>query len=107
MLESTKEAIWICYLLEGLNYTGQDLEYITLSGNNQGVLSLAKNPTFYCRSKYIAVCYHLIHQEVEEGRLQLAYILTDYILADSLTKALKSPAHARFTRLLILVKEVK
>jgi hypothetical protein len=105
--ESTKEAIWIRYLLEGLNYTGQDLECITLSGDNQGALSLAENPTFHRRSKHIAVRYHLIHQEVEEGRLRLAYIPTDYMPADSLTKALKSPAYTRFTRLLTLVKEVK
>jgi hypothetical protein len=107
MSESTKEAIWIRYLLEGLNYTGQDLEYITLSGDNQGTLSLAENLTFHRGSKHIAIYYHLIHQEVKEGRLQLAYIPTDYMPADGLTKALKSPAHARFTRLLTLVKEVK
>jgi hypothetical protein len=107
MSESTKEAIWIRYLLEGLNYTGQDLECITLSGDNQGALSLAENPTFHRGSKHIAVRYHLIRQEVEEGRLRLAYIPTDHMPADGLTKALKSPAHARFTRLLTLVKEVK
>ena len=107
MLELAKEATWIRYLLEGLNYTGQDLECITLLGNNQGALSLAENPTFHRRSKHIAVRYHLIRQEVEEGRLQLAYIPTDRMPADGLTKVLKSPAHARFIRLLMLVKEVK
>ena len=107
MSESAKEATWIRYLLEGLNYTGQDLECITLLGDNQGALSLAENPTFHRRSKHIAVRYHLIRQEVEEGRLQLAYIPTDRMPADGLTKVLKSPAHARFIRLLMLVKEVK
>ena len=107
MSESAKEATWIRYLLEGLDYTGQDLECITLSGDNQGALSLAENPTFHRGSKHIAVRYHLIRQEVEEGRLQLAYIPTDRMPADGLTKALKSPAYIRFIRLLILVKEVK
>ena len=55
----------------------------------------------------IAVRYHLLRQEVEEGRLQLAYIPTDRMPADELTKALKSPAHMRFLQLLMLVKEVK
>ena len=94
--ESAKEATWIRYLLEGLDYTGQDLECITLSGDNQGALSLAENPTFHRGSKHIAVRYHLIRQEVEEGRLQLAYIPTDRMPADGLTKALKSPAYMRF-----------
>ena len=107
MSESAKEATWIRYLLEGLDYTGQDLERITLLGDNQGALSLAENPTFHRGSKHIAVRYHLIRQEVEEGRLQLAYIPTDRMPADGLTKALKSPAHMRFLQLLTLVKEIK
>ena len=69
MSESAKEGAWIRYLLEGLEYKGQDLNPIALYRDNQGALLLAENPTFYCRSKYIAVHYYLIHQEVEEGRL--------------------------------------
>ena len=105
--ELAKEGAWIQYLLKGLEYKGQNLDSIILYRDNQGVLSLAENPTFHCGSKHIAVRYHLIYQEIEEGRLQLAYIPTDCIPADGLTKALKSPVHARFIRLLTLVKEVK
>jgi hypothetical protein len=107
MSESAKEGAWIRYLLEGLEYKGQDLNPITLYGDNQGALSLAENPTFHRGSKHIAVRYHLIRQEVEEGRLQLAYIPTDCMPADGLTKALKSPVHMRFLQLLTLVKEDK
>ena len=107
MSELAKEGAWIRYLLEGLKYKGQDLDPITLYGDNQGALSLAENPTFHRGSKYIAVCYHLIRQEVEESRLQLAYIPTDHMPADGLTKALKGPAHIRFIRLLTLVKGAK
>jgi hypothetical protein len=107
MSELAKEGSWIRYLLEGLKYKGQDLESITLFGDNQGALSLAENPTFHRGSKHIAVRYHLVRQEVEEGRLQLAYIPTDHMPADGLTKALKTPAHMRFVRLLTLIKEVK
>jgi hypothetical protein len=107
MSELAKEGSWIRYLLEGLKYKGRDLESITLFGDNQGALSLAENPTFHRESKHIAVRYHLVRQEVEEGRLQLAYIPTDRMPADGLTKALKTPAHMQFVRLLTLVKEVK
>jgi hypothetical protein len=107
MSELAKDGSWIRYLLEGLKYKGRDLESITLFGDNQGALSLAENPTFHRGSKHIAVRYHLVRQEVEEGRLQLAYIPTDRMPADRLTKALKTPAHMRFVRLLTLVKEVK
>ena len=66
---------------------------ITLYSDNQGALSLAENLTFHRSSKHIAVRYHLVRQEAEEDRLQLAYILTDHMPANRLTKALKTPAH--------------
>jgi hypothetical protein len=103
--ELAKEAAWIRYLLEGLQY--KDQSPFTVFGDNQGALSLAENPTFHRGSKHIAVRYHLIRQEVEEGRLQLSYIPTDRMPADGLTKALKTPVHTRFVRLLTLVKEDK
>ena len=80
---------------------------IALYRDNQGTLLLAENPTFHRGSKHIAVRYHLIRQEVEEGRLQLAHIPTDCMPADGLTKALKSLVYMRFLQLLTLVKEVK
>ena len=107
MSELAKEGAWLRYLLVGLHYKGQDLDPMTLYGDNQGALSLAENPTFHRGSKHIAVRYHLVRQEVEMGRLQIAYIPTDHMPADGLTKVLKAPAHMRFIRLLTLVKEVK
>jgi hypothetical protein len=104
MSELAKEGAWLRYLLEGLNYKGPDLDPITLLGDNQGSLALAENPTFHRGSKHIAVRYHLIRQEVEEGRIQLAYIPTDCMPADGLTKVLKAPVHMQFVRLLTLAK---
>jgi hypothetical protein len=104
MSELAKESVWLRCLLKELEYRGKDLDPIALCSDNQGALSLAENPTFHRGSKHIAVRYHFIRQEVEEGRLQLAYIPTDRMPADGLTKALKSPAHARFVRLLTLEK---
>src|SRR3984957_4393431 len=92
MSELAKEGAWLRYLLVGLHYKGQDLDPMTLYGDNQGVLSLAENPTFHRGSKHIAVRYHLVRQEVEMGRLQIAYIPTDHMPADGLTKAIKAPA---------------
>jgi hypothetical protein len=98
--EAAKEAAWIRSLLTGLQYQGPDLNPITLYGDNQGSLALAENPTFHRGSKHIAVRYHFIRQEVEEGRLVLGYIPTNQMPADGLTKALKAPLHSQFIRLL-------
>jgi hypothetical protein len=98
--EAAKEAAWIRSLLSGLQYQGPDLNPIVLYGDNQGSLALAENPTFHRGSKHIAVRYHFIRQEVEEGRLALSYIPTDQMPADGLTKALKAPLYSRFIQLL-------
>jgi hypothetical protein len=98
--EAAKEAAWIRSLLSRLQYQGLDLNPIVLYRDNQGSLALVENPTFHCSSKHIAVRYHFIRQEVEEGRLALGYIPTDQILADGLTKALKAPLYSRFIQLL-------
>jgi hypothetical protein len=98
--EAAKEAAWIRSLLSGLQYQGPDLNPIELCGDNQGSLALAENPTFHRGSKHIAVRYHFIRQEVEEGRLALGYIPTDQMPADGLTKALKAPLYSRFIQLL-------
>jgi hypothetical protein len=98
--EAAKEAAWIRSLLSRLQYQGLDLNPIVLYRDNQGSLALAENPTFYYSSKHIAVQYHFIRQEVEEGRLALSYIPTDQIPANGLTKALKAPLYSRFIQLL-------
>jgi len=50
-------------------------------GDNLGLLALVKNLYLDKRSKYIDICYHFIRDLNKRGKLNIAYIPTNEILA--------------------------
>ena len=94
------ESAYIRQVLEELGYTGEDAKVVETYGDNQGSLSLAENPEFHQRTKYIAVKYHYIREEVRKGNISLFYVPTKEMAADSLTKPLNAAMHARFVEML-------
>ena len=83
---ATQEAIWLQHLQEelGVTNTGPTLIY----EDNQGAISMAKNPVFHKRTKHVQIRYHFVREAVEQGTITLEYCRTDEMLADSFTKAL-------------------
>jgi hypothetical protein len=53
-------------------------------GDNQGAIALTKNPHLHERSKHIEVCYNFVRDLAEQGRLDVAYVLTADIVADGM-----------------------
>jgi hypothetical protein len=88
-----KEAVWIRMFLEQL---GQQLNGPTIIyGDNQGAIALVENPEFHARTKHIDVSAHYIRELVEDQMVKVQYIPTDQMLADCLTKPLKTVQHQR------------
>ena len=83
---ATQEAIWLRHLQEELGVTNTDLTLIF--EDNQGAISMAKNPVFHKRTKHVQNRYHFVREAVEQGTITLEYCRTDDMLADSFTKAL-------------------
>ena len=54
--------------------------------DNQGFISLAKDPVFHSRTKHIDIKFHFLREKVEEGIIELEYMPTDQMVADGLTK---------------------
>ena len=83
---ATQEAIWLRHLQEelGVTNTGPTLIY----EDNQGAISMAKNPVFHKRTKHVQIRYHFVREAVVQGTITLEYCRTDEMLADSFTKAL-------------------
>lgn len=46
--------------------------------DNQGAMSLAKNPVNHHRSKHIDIKYHFIRSEAHEGWINLQHIPSDW-----------------------------
>ncbi len=61
---------------------------ITLYGDNQASISIAKNPVGHTRAKQIDIRFHYLRELVERGAISIEYIATTAMLADGLTKPL-------------------
>ena len=76
---ATQEAIWLRHLQEelGVTNTGPTLIY----EDNQGAISMAKNPVFHKRTKHVQIRYHFMREAVEQGTITLEYCRTDEMTA--------------------------
>ena len=64
--------------------------------NNQGAISLAKNPMYHKRSKHIQVSYHFIGDEIRSGKIESQYIPTKDNVANIFTKPITKLKLNRF-----------
>jgi hypothetical protein len=67
-----------------------------IHADNQGAITISKNPEYHAHSKHIVIRYHYLHQEVDTGHIIFKYIPTINQAANGLTKALGKIAFGRF-----------
>ena len=89
-----KEVLWLCSFLWELHSAPDDP--LILNCDNQGVIALAKDNKFHTCTKHIDVCYHFIHEVVEDGKVTVWYIPTGDNVSNIFTKPL---AKAKFWEL--------
>jgi hypothetical protein len=98
MAHAAKEVIWLQYLLKDLGMS--KYAPTTLLCDNQGTISLAKNPTHHAKTKHVDVQLHFIRDHVEKGMINVEYCPTDDMLADLMTKGLARERHERLLGLM-------
>ena len=69
--------------------------------DNQGAISLAKNPINHKRSKHIDIRYHFIREEVMNGFVKLNYVPTGENFSDTFTKPVSKLRLTKFLKMLI------
>jgi hypothetical protein len=67
--KAVREAKWLAALYDELGY--QVNGPIKIFGDNNGSIAMAMNPQFHKRSKHIAIRYHWIRQQIQDGLLQI------------------------------------
>jgi hypothetical protein len=85
--EGGKEAVFLHEILYIL--WPKDHLPITLRGDNEGSIALARNPEFHKRSKHIDTRYHYIRQLLADNLISIQHVPTKDMVADILTKPLK------------------
>ena len=55
--------------------------------DNQGTITLAKNPIFHSRSKHINIKFHFTREKNQDGIIQVQYKSTQEMVADAITKS--------------------
>lgn len=86
LFEAVREAIWLKSFLNELKIEINDP--IKIFEDNQGCISIAKNPSCHKRSKHIDIKYHFSREQIEKKLITIEYIPTAEQLADMLTKSL-------------------
>jgi hypothetical protein len=70
--QATKEAIWMKKPMKELGYM-KEKKATMIQCDNQGAISLTKNPTQHGRTKHINVQHHFAREQVENGLVMLKY----------------------------------
>jgi hypothetical protein len=94
--EAVKETIWLRMLLGQIGHT--QTEPTTIYEDNQGCISLAKDPTQHSRAKHIDIRYHFLREKIGKNEITLQYLSTESMLADILTKALPTERYQSLVR---------
>ena len=83
--EGFKEMLW---MKKFLNELGHDQDDYMVNYDNQSAIQLAKNPMFHSRSKHIDIHYHWIREVLDEKKLKLEKIHTNFNWYDMMTKTI-------------------
>lgn len=68
----------------------QDEQTIKIMIDNKFAISLAKNSVPHERNKHIETKFHFLHNQVQNGMLEVVHCSTHKQLVDVLTKAIKT-----------------
>ena len=84
--EACSEIAWLSALQREIGYGSKGP--VSLVADNQSGIFLAVNPAHDRRLKHVDIRYHFICEYVEEGCVNIVYVSTDKMIADTLTKPL-------------------
>jgi hypothetical protein len=78
--------MWLGRILAEIR--GEEIDSVKLKIDNLSAIQLSRNPILHDRTKHIDTRYHYIRHCIEEGRVQVEFVVTIDQLADILMKPL-------------------
>ena len=101
-----KEIDWHIALDSGMELTGLKLP-IKVEEDNTAAITLSGSAVFHKRSKHFGVDWYATKEAVEDGRMSLEWVSTQWQLADLLTKPAFGKMLARFREGLMGAEELQ
>ena len=93
LCSATQEAIWLRRLLASVEQ--QQDNPTTIHEDNQGAISMSKNPRNSSRTKHIDIKFHFVREAAQKNEVRIHHCTTQNMVADTLTKGLPKPAFER------------
>ena len=91
LTEASKEAMYLTYIIDELGF--QSNKPITIYGDSQSAQHMAKFGGHHSRTKHIDYKYHFVREAIEKNIIELNYLPTNLMPADSLTKPVPKDKH--------------
>lgn len=85
---SVREVLWLKQLAREIDDQPQKL--VIIRCDNQSAINLGESEAFRPRTKHIDIRYHHIREKIEKKIIELEYVETEKMIADSLTKAVST-----------------
>ncbi|CCF48131.1 hypothetical protein NDA10_001331 [Ustilago hordei] len=89
---AAREALFHKQLLQSLSFGKHTPIVLT---DNTGCIQVAKDPAMHSKLKHVNTMYHLIHDHVQEGNINIKYVNMGKNIADFLTKPVPQELLAR------------
>ncbi|KAI3702758.1 hypothetical protein L6452_28510 [Arctium lappa] len=96
--EAAKEAAWMKKFIDELGVVPSIQDPLEIFCDNEGAISLAKEPRSHQRTRHIHRRFNYIHDEVGNGDICIRKVHTDHNLADPFTKPLSQAKHEGHAR---------
>ena len=91
LCSAAQEAVWLRNLLTDINQAQHNAT--TIHEDNQGAISLARNPNNHPATKHIEVKFHYMREKITSKQVDLLYWPTNEMVTDIFTKGLARPAY--------------
>ena len=88
-LEAGQELVWLQTLLQELGY--KPTKVTTLMCDNAVAVLLCADQSFHNCMKHLNICFHCIHECVDQGEILVGQIATIDNIVDAITNTLPGP----------------
>lgn len=103
LTHAATEALWWNRLFEDVGFR-LDHELVINCDNQQTIRLLTKDlPTLVTKLKHVDIRQHWLREQIADNRINIAWISTNHMPADGLTKSLPKQKHQNFVQQLGLV----